>query len=117
MRIDDASIIAGKQFRSIPTWAAKGPLNPIQGVVMKRIAIAAFATALLVSGGSAFAQASGAMSNDSMSKDTMSKDSMAKGSMSKDAMGKDSMAKDSMSKDGGKMMKNDAMKKEDSMNK
>ena len=81
---------------------------------MKRIAIAAVATVLLVGGTSAFAQASGAMSSDSMSKDAMSKDSMAKGSMSKDSMGKDAMAKDSMSKDGS-TMKPDAMKKDDAM--
>lgn len=83
---------------------------------MKNIAIAAFAAALLVSGGSAFAQASGAMSSDSMSKNAMSKDSMAKGSMAKDSMGKGSMAEETMNKDGSKM-KPDAMKKDDSMSK
>ena len=61
---------------------------------MKRIAIAAVATILLVSGTSVFAQASGAMSNDAMSKDTMKKDSMSKDTMSKDAMSKDKMKKD-----------------------
>ncbi|QIE29744.1 pentapeptide MXKDX repeat protein [Caballeronia sp. SBC2] len=69
---------------------------------MKRIAIAAFAAGLLVCGGSAFAQASGAMSNDGMSNDSMSKDSMHKDTMSKDSMSKGSM---------GKTMKHDNMMK------
>jgi pentapeptide MXKDX repeat protein len=121
MRDDDASVVAGKQIHFIHMGPVRrlgdtGLINNTQGVVMKSIAIAAFAAALLVSGGSAFAQASGAMSGDSMSKDAMSKDSMAKSTMSKDPMSKDAMAKDSMSKDGSKM-KPDAMKKGDAMSK
>ncbi|WNC91043.1 pentapeptide MXKDX repeat protein [Paraburkholderia sp. FT54] len=60
---------------------------------MKKFAIAALAVALLTGGGTAFAQASGAMSNDSMSKDSMSKDSMSKGGTKKDAMKHDKMKK------------------------
>lgn len=60
---------------------------------MKKIAIAAAAVALLMSGGAAFAQASGAMSNDAMSHDTMSKDSMSKDQMKKDTMKHDKMKK------------------------
>jgi pentapeptide MXKDX repeat protein len=80
---------------------------------MKRIAIAALAASLLVSGGSAFAQASGTMSSDSMSKDSMSHDSMSKDSMGKDSMGKDSTSKkmkhDKMQKGaGGSAMQHDS---------
>ena len=76
---------------------------------MNRFVIAAMAVALLTSGGTAFAQASGAMSNDSMSKDTMSKDSMSKDAMSKNAMKKDTMKHDKMKKGGDAMgMKHEA---------
>jgi pentapeptide MXKDX repeat protein len=126
MRDDDASVVGAKQSRLISTGHRRAseasaeisfsdeprrPTNNTPGVAMKRIAIAAVAAAFLISGGSAFAQASGAMSNDSMSKDAMSKDSM-----SKDSMSKNSMSKDAMKKDGGKM-KPDAMKKDDAMSK
>ncbi|MEA3130777.1 MAG: hypothetical protein QOF46_2572 [Paraburkholderia sp.] len=62
---------------------------------MKKFAIAAMAVVFLTSGGAAFAQASGAMSNDSMSKDAMSKDSMSKDTMKKGTMKHDKMKKGS----------------------
>jgi pentapeptide MXKDX repeat protein len=71
---------------------------------MKKIAMAVAAAAFLISGTSAFAQASGAMSNDAMSS----------GAMSHDAMSKDKMSHDKMSKSGGKM-KHDKMSKGDAM--
>ncbi|MFM0492790.1 pentapeptide MXKDX repeat protein [Paraburkholderia caledonica] len=60
---------------------------------MKKFAIAAVAVTFLLSGGAAFAQASGAMSNDSMSKDSMSKDGMSKDHMKKDTMKHDKTKK------------------------
>jgi pentapeptide MXKDX repeat protein len=60
---------------------------------MKKFAIAAMAVALLTSGGAAFAQGSGAMSDDSMSKDSMSKDNMSKDTMKKHSMKHDKMKK------------------------
>ncbi|EEA02906.1 pentapeptide MXKDX repeat protein [Burkholderia sp. H160] len=76
---------------------------------MKKIAITTIALLMLAGGGTAFAQASGAMSHDEMSKDAMSKDSMSKDSMSKDSMKKDAMKHDSMKKGGDAMgMKHEA---------
>jgi pentapeptide MXKDX repeat protein len=75
---------------------------------MKKFAIAAVAVTFLMSGGAAFAQASGAMSNDSMSHDSMSKDSMSKDGMSKDHMKKDTMKHDKMKKGDAMGMKHEA---------
>ncbi|MCC8405364.1 pentapeptide MXKDX repeat protein [Paraburkholderia sp. MMS20-SJTN17] len=74
---------------------------------MKKIAVTTIALLMLAGTGTAFAQASGSMSNDAMSKDAMSKDAMSKDSMSKDSMKKDSTKHDSMKK-GGDAMKHEA---------
>lgn len=66
---------------------------------MKKFAIAVTTLALALGAGTAFAQASDAMSGGAMAKDSMSKDSM-----SKDSMSKDKMAKHNKMKKGGDAM-------------